>query len=301
MRRCLWRVARVFLGTAAGVGLGVFPAHVVAQDGSLTVSFGTSSAGGRYSPNHVLAVWIETANHDFVRTLSVTSESRYSRYLRAWTDSSASSDIDAVTTATLRSYETRSATWDLKNENGTVVSPGSYLLRLELCDSNADSASDNNQAEVSFEVAAEDFMKSTSDGGFSNITITFVEPPDPCVDGDGQCPLGCEASDSDCIVSTPDASVPSPDASTSGDPPGSSLTNSDAGAETPPEATPESNGTDPMVASSRDSGPALGTDQRAEEYLHSDPICTMHRGRIERPIGLLTLTVLMLSARRRRG
>ncbi len=109
--------------------------------GTLNVTVTTSSAGGNYSPRNIVAIWIEDANGNFVKTLLVYAQTQKT-YLNIWQASTTAAgtqynSVDAITGATKTSHGTRTCTWDGTNYSGTLVADGTYKLRMELTDKNA--------------------------------------------------------------------------------------------------------------------------------------------------------------------
>jgi len=101
--------------------------------GSLSVSTLTSPAGGKYAPNHVLAIWVETTKGTFIKSLFVYAQKRKG-YLTNWLASSSENTTDAVTGATLTGHAIRTCTWDGTDTSGKVVGDGSYRVCMELTD-----------------------------------------------------------------------------------------------------------------------------------------------------------------------
>lgn len=109
-------------------------------EGELTVSFVTSDAEGPYRPSHVLAVWIEDEQGNFVKTLKVYA-SIYIFYLNTWRASTVAAGkpfntVDAVTGPTVINHTLRSSTWNGTDYNRDLVPDGIYKLRMELTDKN---------------------------------------------------------------------------------------------------------------------------------------------------------------------
>ncbi len=109
--------------------------------GTLNVTTATSNAGGGYNPKNIVAIWIEDANGNFVKTLLVYAQTQKT-YLNIWQASttaagSAYNSVDAITGATKTSHATRTCTWNGKNYSGAVVPDGTYKVRMELTDKNA--------------------------------------------------------------------------------------------------------------------------------------------------------------------
>lgn len=109
--------------------------------GTLTVTATTSNAGGNYAPRNIVAIWIETEQGNFVKTLLAYAANRKT-HLNTWEASttaagSAFNVVDAITGATRNSHDTRTCTWDGTDVNGNVVPDGNYKVRMELTDKNA--------------------------------------------------------------------------------------------------------------------------------------------------------------------
>ena len=108
--------------------------------GTLTVSVATSSTGGNYAPKNVVAIWVEDAQGNFVKTLLAYAANRKT-HLNTWEASTTAAGspfntVDAITGATKTSHATRTCTWNGMDVNGTLVADGSYKLRMELTDKN---------------------------------------------------------------------------------------------------------------------------------------------------------------------
>jgi hypothetical protein len=109
-------------------------------DGTLTVSAMTSTAGGNYAPKNIVAIWIEDAQGNWVKTLLAYAQTRKT-HLNTWEASTTAAGtpfntVDAITGATRSSHSTRTCTWNGTDVNGTLVSDGTYKVRLELTDKN---------------------------------------------------------------------------------------------------------------------------------------------------------------------
>jgi hypothetical protein len=140
---------------------------------TLTVAFDTTANGGPYAPKNVVAVWIERPDGTFVKTIGRWAMSRID-HLVAWTDKSGQ-DMDAVSGASrLNHTERLTVSWTFGDNNGQKVADGSYVIRMELADSNANQAAQNRQGTFTF---AKDGVAATETGltnaGFNNVTITY--------------------------------------------------------------------------------------------------------------------------------
>jgi hypothetical protein len=110
-------------------------------EGELSVSVTTSSAGGNYAPRNIVALWVEDANGNFVKTLLAYADKRIS-HLNTWQAStnaagSEFNKVDAISGATKSSHATRTCQWDGSDFLGNQVSDGTYYLWMELTDKNA--------------------------------------------------------------------------------------------------------------------------------------------------------------------
>jgi len=104
--------------------------------GLATLTFRTVQAGGNYAPRHVLAIWIEDANGNFVKTNKLRANSK-KQYLYTWNSKSNGNTVDAITGATLNSHTTHSVTWNSTDINGNIVPDGDYSFVLEFTDKHA--------------------------------------------------------------------------------------------------------------------------------------------------------------------
>jgi hypothetical protein len=100
---------------------------------ALTFDVTTVDQGGRYSPRNVGAIWIETGAGAFVKTLEVWAGTR-GRYLTRFNSEAGGSRVDAVTSATLRSYGAHHDMWNLTDANGAAVPNGDYKVVFEVTD-----------------------------------------------------------------------------------------------------------------------------------------------------------------------
>jgi hypothetical protein len=144
------------MGGSGGMGsggAGVMPATL-----ALTFDVTTVNQGGRYAPRNVGAIWIETQSNAFVKTLQVWAGTR-GRYLTRFNNEAGGSRVDAVTSATLRSYGMHSVTWDLTDVSGSAVSAGDYKVVIEVTDHDGAGKS----ADVPFTFSNEPMMLTPAD------------------------------------------------------------------------------------------------------------------------------------------
>jgi|WetSurMetagenome_2_1015567.scaffolds.fasta_scaffold337380_1 hypothetical protein len=104
-------------------------------DGTVGLEVSTSSTGGKFSPRHVLAVWVTDANTNFVKTLCRYGTKRQ-KYLKAWRQARAdSATVDGVTGATRKEHTPLNVTWDCRDAEHKPLADGTYLLFVEFADS----------------------------------------------------------------------------------------------------------------------------------------------------------------------
>lgn len=108
--------------------------------GSLSFEVMTAAVGGRFAPRNVGAIWIETEQGQFIKTLEVWAQTR-ARYLRRFQAASGGDTTDAITSATLKKHEPHAVTWNLTDKNRQLVMDGNYRVVLELTDKNGTGAS----------------------------------------------------------------------------------------------------------------------------------------------------------------
>lgn len=81
------------------------------------------------------AVWIETKDGKFVKTVYVSGFSGYAKEkqvnLSEWADASEFGDADAVTSASI-DLGHHIYMWDLKNSAGQKIKPGEYVVKIEV-------------------------------------------------------------------------------------------------------------------------------------------------------------------------
>jgi len=107
----------------------------VTSGGELTFTIRTVTAGGNYSPKHVLAIWVEDAD-GFVKTRKAMANQR-KQYLYTWKAASNYNVVDAITGSTLTSHQTHTVMWDCTDLDGEIVPDGDYVVWAEFTDKHA--------------------------------------------------------------------------------------------------------------------------------------------------------------------
>lgn len=108
--------------------------------GHLNVNFTSSQAGGNYAPRNIVAVWVEDANGNFVKTLMAYAQNRIT-HLNTWQAATVAAGseynrIDAITGSTRTSHASRSCVWNALDYNQNLMPDGTYYLWMELTDKN---------------------------------------------------------------------------------------------------------------------------------------------------------------------
>lgn len=142
----------------------------------LQVSFTSSSAGGYFAPAHILAVWVEDTDGNYVKTLMKFADERQN-YLENWKTAVNSADddnydVDAVTGATKYEHKEYSCSWDAIDFNGNLVENTEFVLCLELTDKN----DEGNYSRIPFTI---DFANpvtnnSVTEDSFEDIDIRWT-------------------------------------------------------------------------------------------------------------------------------
>jgi hypothetical protein len=112
-------------GTSSGTGGGTNSGTC-----ALHFQFTTVTYHGKYSPKNIGAVWIETAQGQFVKSLNVWAAKRINNLIK-WKAASGGNKVDAVTAATASNHGPHAADWDCTDVNHQPVPDGPYRLRLE--------------------------------------------------------------------------------------------------------------------------------------------------------------------------
>lgn len=106
--------------------------------GTVRLEITTRPTGAKYSPRHVLAVWVTDAQGRFVRTLMLRAKRQRSR-LVAWQAGSSGNTAgltDAVTGATVTQHKAITVDWDCRNAAGETVPDGWYQILVEFSERN---------------------------------------------------------------------------------------------------------------------------------------------------------------------
>ncbi len=150
-------------------------APIVAGAGSLTINATTTqTANAAYAPANVLAVWVEDAQGNFVKTLYRASAT-YTLRLVAWSATAPVNDVDGLSGASRTAQAPLATTWNMTNKAGAEVADGTYTIRMELSDSNATTADQNNQGEFTIiKGPTAQSQTALTSGGFTNVSLNYT-------------------------------------------------------------------------------------------------------------------------------
>jgi len=97
-----------------------------------TVSFTVTTVDNnkKFSPDHVIAIWVEDGAGNYVKTLKVQA-ARRKQYLFTWNSKSKGNAVDAITGPTISDHKTQTVTWNCKDTTGTIVKDGDYQIVTE--------------------------------------------------------------------------------------------------------------------------------------------------------------------------
>jgi hypothetical protein len=130
-------------GVAAGAGgMGASAA------GTLTVELTTVTYGGEYAPLNYGAVWFEKEDGTFIRTAKRWAGTLHATDLVTWTEASGgwgsifgggntADMMDAMSSATIRTHQMHTVTWNMMDTAGQLVPDGAYVAVLEMSESRA--------------------------------------------------------------------------------------------------------------------------------------------------------------------
>lgn len=151
--------------------------------GMLTFTVTPTSHNGSYGSKHVVAIWIQDASGNFVKTsLRMASKSHtINNHLNRWKSKSSLNVVDAVTGSTLSSYSTPlSVTWNATNVSGTTVADGTYSVWIE--ESWDEGSSGTNVTSISFTKGnASVHVTPANTANFANMTLDWVPASTPTI------------------------------------------------------------------------------------------------------------------------
>jgi len=99
-------------------------------DGTVTFSVRTVTNNDVYSPENILAIWLEGPGGIFIRTFKVRATNRIA-HLYTWKLISGMNTTDAITGATLSNHTTHIISWDCRNLSNQLMADAQYRIRVE--------------------------------------------------------------------------------------------------------------------------------------------------------------------------
>ena len=125
-------------GQAGSGGMsGVAGKAGAAESTSVSFSVTTMPLGGKYQPKNIGAIWVETRNGEFVKTLELWAKTRR-RYLTRFNKAvGTTGSVDVTASATLPMHKTHEVLWNHADRSALSRSPGPYRLCVEVTDASA--------------------------------------------------------------------------------------------------------------------------------------------------------------------
>ena len=169
------RMAAIILCIAASIQLNA------QTSGTMTFTF-TQTAASSQATKNVLAVWIEDANGNFVKTRMRFWGNSTNDHLPDWVSKSAKNTTDAITGATLKSttsptaFGVKTVSWDGTNISGAIVPDGTYKIFVESAWCNPEPANNTHKFISSFTFVKGPSASTVnpSDVNLSAITISWA-------------------------------------------------------------------------------------------------------------------------------
>jgi len=141
----------------------------ISSAGEVTFTVRTETANGKYSPKHVLAIWIEDES-GFVLTRKLRADKR-KQYLYTWNTKSGGNVLDATTGATLSSHQTHTVVWDCMDKDGKLMPDGEYSVNVEFSEKH----DQGPLRKIPFNKGAEqESLTPADDANFKDIELSFV-------------------------------------------------------------------------------------------------------------------------------
>ncbi|MFC0877645.1 DUF2271 domain-containing protein [Saccharicrinis sp. FJH2] len=139
-------------------------------DSQISFSVNVSNIPGNFAPRHVIAIWVEDSNGNYVNSLAVYGNRRLG-YLSTWYGASKGIKGDAVTGATVSSFRTYNVTWNLNDYSGNRVPDGTYVLMIEATSQN----SAGPKKSIQFTVGGSSYTENPNgDTYYKNMTLEYT-------------------------------------------------------------------------------------------------------------------------------
>lgn len=161
----------VSLDEDGGVILAPDPASCI------SMQFTTTSYDGEYGPKNVGAVWLESSDGSFIKTLEVWG-SRRLKHAVAWRAASGGDTVDAITGATRRNHGAHTVRWDCQDNRGETRSAGPLELHIELTEEDsAEGAPRGPHRVIELDTSAPGPIAASDDESVRAIEGTVTSPP----------------------------------------------------------------------------------------------------------------------------
>ncbi len=151
--------------------------------GTLTFQFTQTQHSSYSGTKNVMAVWIQDAGGNFVKTRTRNAGGGTSDHLPTWAVnsggsasncmSSACNIVGATTGATLTNFSTRTVTWDGTDVSGNVVPDGTYKITIQST-WNHGSSGTTTRSFTFTKGSTVDSQTPANDGNFTNITLDWA-------------------------------------------------------------------------------------------------------------------------------
>ena len=123
--------------SSAGTSGAAGSAGSSAESTSVSFTVTTMPLGGKYQPKNIGAIWIETRDGEFVKTLELWAKTRR-RYLTKFNKAvGTAGTVDVTASATLLMHKTHDVLWHHIDRSALNRSPGPYRLCVEVTDASA--------------------------------------------------------------------------------------------------------------------------------------------------------------------
>jgi hypothetical protein len=161
-------------GNSGSAGMGGGSAGGSSANCSLTVKVTTASAGGRYAPRNIGAIWVADHSGNFIRSLEVWAQRRVN-FLSLWNSATSRAGtpgnrVDIISQATLSNHVAHTATWECQDFDGEPVADGTYRVYFEMTDN---SSAGPNRFEEFTKGPAPMTSTPSDDNNFKAIELSF--------------------------------------------------------------------------------------------------------------------------------
>lgn len=151
--------------------------------GTLTLTFTQTPHTSYSGSKNVMAVWIQDANGNFIKTRTRNVGWGTNDHLGTWATNSggtagnalnASCNIAGATTgATYTSFSTRTITWDGTDANGTLVADGTYKITIQSTWNHGGSGG-TTKSYTFTKGDTQDAQTPADDANFTSVSLTWV-------------------------------------------------------------------------------------------------------------------------------